>query len=66
MPYEIEVNFSITKDGQPFHATKLRYDNLDYEDVVNMEKLGSQSIGLLTQFGESKLKDKKEKGKVGK
>jgi hypothetical protein len=58
MGYEVQVTFKITKDGQGFHETTLKYENMAYEDVVQMEKFGAAAIGQLTAFGEERAKQK--------
>ena len=61
MAYEVQVTFKITKDGQGFHETNLKYENMAYEDVVQMEKFGAAAIAQLTAFGEERTKEKSGK-----
>lgn len=58
MPYEVVVTFTVTEGGQPFHSTTNRWDNLSYEDVVQLEKLGVQTIQSIVSMGEAKAKEK--------
>ena len=64
MAYSVKIDFTITKDGNPFHSTNLNYDNLSYEQVVEFEKFGAKTVAELTKWGEAQVAvEKAETGK---
>ena len=59
MAYEVVLNFAITQDGKPFSSGKeLRYDNLSYDDVVQLQEVGLQAYTSLISLAKENAKKK--------
>lgn len=53
--YSVKIQFDIKKDGNNFHTTTLEYDNLKYEYMYELEKLGVKLIEELLSWGKPEV-----------
>jgi hypothetical protein len=50
--FEVSIKFDIKKDGKDFHSTELKYANMSYEYMYELEKLGARMIQELLGWGD--------------
>lgn len=55
--YTVQISFVITgqEDGKEDHSTVITYRDMDYEQVLQLEKFGAGVVSQLTNFGEAEL-----------
>jgi hypothetical protein len=55
----VRILFDVTTaEGKPYHSTELKYVNLSYEHLVQIEQVAAQAIAALAQSGAEKVKVK--------
>lgn len=57
--FGMKVQVTITKDDEPFSATTQEYSNMEYSDVVAVEKVLIGAVAQLAQIAEQKGGKKK-------
>lgn len=56
----VRILFDVTTaEGKPYHSTELKYVNLPYEYLVQIEQIAAQAITALAQTGAEHLEVKK-------
>jgi hypothetical protein len=59
----VKIMFEVTTaDGKPYHSTELKYVNLSYEQMVQIELVAAQAIAALAQSGAEKVSVQKSSG----
>ena len=56
--YEVNLNFEVTKNGEPFNVNTLEWFNMEYEDVCLMERHMIDLLVRLNDEGKEKAKTK--------
>ena len=56
----VRILFDVTTaEGKPYHSTELKYVNLSYEALVQIEQVAAQAIAGLAQSGATRVDAKK-------
>jgi hypothetical protein len=56
----VRILFEVTTaEGKPYHSTELKYVNLPYEYLVQIEQVAAQAIVALAQTGAVQVDAKK-------
>lgn len=61
MAYELNIGFTITKDGEPFFSVpQTTYSNLDYAGVVLIQGVMLEAQNKLAEFAKEQIKKGKK------
>ena len=53
---DVEISFTVTNSGQPYHKTVLTYSNMSYSTLVEIEQALHAGLGQLVAKGASRAK----------
>jgi hypothetical protein len=63
--YELRISIEATNGGEPMFKVDAEYDDMDYEDVVDVESVLLDAFAKLNKYGKDvKVPAKKSKGNL--